>query len=530
MPREGTGTFETRFLVDGTRAFHLRVSAGGDRITLVLHERAGCACGCGGGWGEPGARTELGNVIARVRAGVWERPMPPLAHEADGRDGATPYDDYAQSWLQGKVEGLIGDRPLAPNSELDYRWRLAFSRAFFARKPVGEIDHDDALAFKAHLIATSRRNREAIAAGADLRDRRGRRLVPLSPASIKKIIQIFAAVLDEAVEDRLRLDNPARSRRMRIRVPKPKRPFLEIEELAAFLLAARDQDVPLPDLRALDLERGSMADKVARLAAAGLRPSQIAEQMATSKGNVTYHLHRLGLKLGRGYIGRRAICELLGRSGLRVSELCDLKIGDVRLHGPEGTKFRIVDAKTEAGERVVEATPALTQVLIEHLDRLRRSGMPTGPGDYLMPNSHGGRISRQRVGAIVGDAAELASERLLALGLPPLPKTTPHTLRRSYISVALVANSYDLEWVMGQVGHADSKMTMDVYSQLQQRVKRQHGENFDQLVRGADEDLADLAEHPGASSFGDDLATNPFSAGSSRVSKEMGSGTIPLPI
>jgi integrase len=416
MPREGTGTFETRFLVDGTRAFHLRVSAGGDRITLVLHERAGCACGCGDGWDEPGTRTELGNVIAKVRAGVWERPVPPQAYEVGERGGrATPYDDYAQSWLQGKVEGLIGDRPLAPNSELDYRWRLAFSRAFFARKPVGKIDHDDALAFKAHLIA----------AGADLRDRRDRRLVPLSPASIKKIIQIFAAVLDEAVEDHLRPDNPARSRRMRIRVPKPKRPFLEIDELAAFLLAARDQDVPLPDLCALDLERGSTADEVARLAAAGLRPSQIAEQLPTSKGNVTYHLHRLGLKLGRAYIGRRAICELLGRSGLRVSELCDLKIGDVRLHGPEGTKFRIVDAKTEAGERVVEATPTLTQVLIEHLDRLRRAGMPTGPGDYLMPNSHGGRISRQRVGAIVGDAAELASERLLALGLPPLPKTTP---------------------------------------------------------------------------------------------------------
>jgi hypothetical protein len=188
MTREGTGTFETRFLVDGTRAFHLRVSAGGDRITLVLHERAGCACGCGGGWDESGARTELGNVIARVRAGVWERPVPPQAHEAGGERGgrATVYDDYAQSWLQGKVEGLIGDRPLAPNSELDYRWRLSFSRAFFARKPVGKIDHDDALAFKAHLIATSRRNREALAAGADLRDRHGRRLVPLSPASIKR--------------------------------------------------------------------------------------------------------------------------------------------------------------------------------------------------------------------------------------------------------------------------------------------------------------------------------------------------------
>jgi hypothetical protein len=42
---------------------------------------------------------------------------------------------------------------------------------------------------------------------------------------------------------------------------------------------------------------------------------------------------------------------------------------------------------------------------------------------------------------------------------------------------------------MGQVGHADSKMTLDVYAHLQQRVKRQHGAAFDRLVRRAREQL-----------------------------------------
>jgi hypothetical protein len=42
---------------------------------------------------------------------------------------------------------------------------------------------------------------------------------------------------------------------------------------------------------------------------------------------------------------------------------------------------------------------------------------------------------------------------------------------------------------MGQVGHADSKMTLDVYAQLQQRVKREHGRAFDTLVRQAREQL-----------------------------------------
>ena len=90
--------------------------------------------------------------------------------------------------------------------------------------------------------------------------------------------------------------------------------------------------------------------------------------------------------------------------------------------------------------------------------------------------------------AIVRDAAEHASDVLSARGLPPLPHTTPH-LRRTYISIALLANRFDVLWVMGQVGHADSKMTMDVYAQLQQRVKREHGMAFDRLVDQAREQL-----------------------------------------
>jgi hypothetical protein len=81
--------------------------------------------------------------------------------------------------------------------------------------------------------------------------------------------------------------------------------------------------------------------------------------------------------------------------------------------------------------------------------------------------------------------ATRASELLTARGLPSLPNTTPHTLRRTHISIALLANSFDVKWVMDQVGYADSKMTMNVYAQLQQRAKHDHGAHFDELVRQA---------------------------------------------
>ncbi len=85
--------------------------------------------------------------------------------------------------------------------------------------------------------------------------------------------------------------------------------------------------------------------------------------------------------------------------------------------------------------------------------------------------------------------AALATRRHAELGLPPLPNVTPHSLRRTYISIALLANNFDVKWVMSQVGHADSKMTLDVYAQLEQRVQRDRGRSFDRLVLQAREQL-----------------------------------------
>ena len=65
-----SGGIRIRDLADGTRAFELRFMADGKRDAVTLHERAACECGCGGGWSERAVRRELGNMQARVRAGV----------------------------------------------------------------------------------------------------------------------------------------------------------------------------------------------------------------------------------------------------------------------------------------------------------------------------------------------------------------------------------------------------------------------------------------------------------------------------
>jgi DNA-binding transcriptional ArsR family regulator len=259
-------------------------------------------------------------------------------------------------------------------------------------------------------------------------------------------------------------------------------------------------------LTSASADLGPSAAQVAQLVSRGMRPAQIAAELGLSKSTVSFHLKRLGVDLGRGYIGRRVICEILGRSGVRASELCDLKIGQVRIHDPHGARFRIPDSKTETGVREVQMSPDLVEAVVEHLDRLRQIGGSMEPETYLVPNLHGGRLNRQRVGQVVGEAAKLASSRLTAKGLPPLPNTTPHSLRRTYISIALLANNFDVKWVMGQVGHADSRMTLDVYAQLEQRVDRSHGHSFDRFIRRAKEQLSGL-------SIGPAEAQNPGSRG-----------------
>ena len=492
MARPASGTILTRALADGTLLFRLRFTAYGERQDVYLHERRDCRCGCGGGWNKRTARLELGNILARVKTGVWRRAERPAGDAAPPRRRKAPtFGDYARHWLKAKRDGVLGERPLDDTTYADYRWRHGHLLEFFAPYRLDEIDRELCLAFKAHKLREAQELRQVISAGGAIRDRRGRRTRPLGASSLKKLIDTLATMLDEAIEDGHIDTNPARGRRMRVHVPKPKRSFLEIDELASVEDAAGAQESPLPEraIAAADIgRRGSTRARVAKRVAAGKRPPQIAAELSLARSTVGHHLKRLGIKPGP-YLGRRAIVTALGRSGVRVSELCDLRIGHIRLHDPVGARFQIPDAKTEAGIREVQMSPDLVEELIIHLDRLRRAGHPTRPETWAFPNSRGGRLSRQRAAKIVAEAAALASERMSARGLPPLPHVTPHNLRRTYISIALLANNFDVLWVMGQVGHADSKMTLDVYAHLQQRVKRQHGAAFDRLVRRAREQL-----------------------------------------
>src|SRR3954454_4509092 len=164
MSREATGHIETTTLSDGTRAFQLRFRAQGRRECVTLHERRRCDCGCGGGWNERTADVELANVLARVRAGVWRKQRPTAAVVPRG---VPTFHEYASAWLQAKVDGTIGDRPIDANTESDYRWRLArHLLPYFASYRLDEIEPALCQAFKAYILREAAELREALAAGA----------------------------------------------------------------------------------------------------------------------------------------------------------------------------------------------------------------------------------------------------------------------------------------------------------------------------------------------------------------------------
>ena len=136
----------------------------------------------------------------------------------------------------------------------------------------------------------------------------------------------------------------------------------------------------------------------------------------------------------------RAILELLYSSGLRVSELTGLNIGEVDLSGGmvrvmgKGGKERIVPV----GSRALEALQA-------YLDQ--RLGAERGEALFL--NTRGARINRRSVARII-DAH--------VLRIAAFKRISPHTLRHTF-ATHLLEGGADLRAIQELLGHASLSTT-----------------------------------------------------------------------
>jgi hypothetical protein len=87
-------------------------------------------------------RVELRKIIARVEAGVWQKPTRRKAVRSVAPAEIPLFDDYIEHWLPARFNGVLGEKPLDANTRRDYRWRAGHLKRFFGRYRLDEIDGD----------------------------------------------------------------------------------------------------------------------------------------------------------------------------------------------------------------------------------------------------------------------------------------------------------------------------------------------------------------------------------------------------
>ena len=149
----------------------------------------------------------------------------------------------------------------------------------------------------------------------------------------------------------------------------------------------------------------------------------------------------------------RAMLELLYATGIRVTELIDLNIGDVNLSAG------VVRCSSRNKERFVPMYPAAVKALSDYVLLVRPHMIALPDEESLFVNVGGERMSRQGFWKIIKFYQKKAGIE---------KDITPHTLRHSF-AAHLLENGADIHAIQEMLGHADLSSTQ-VYSQL---VKKQ---------------------------------------------------------
>ncbi|MAJ43962.1 MAG: site-specific tyrosine recombinase XerD [Candidatus Marinimicrobia bacterium] len=158
-----------------------------------------------------------------------------------------------------------------------------------------------------------------------------------------------------------------------------------------------------------------------------------------------------------------AIIKLLYSSGLRVSELIEMKLTDIRWE----ENFIIVTGKGSK-ERYVPINNSALISINNYLKNLRPSlaSKKTSKG-YLFLNYRGNKLTRMSIWNIV---------QILAKESNINKKISPHTFRHSF-ATHLVQGGADLRALQEMLGHTDI-ITTQIYSHLDKTtLKEQHKVN-----------------------------------------------------
>jgi integrase/recombinase XerD len=155
----------------------------------------------------------------------------------------------------------------------------------------------------------------------------------------------------------------------------------------------------------------------------------------------------------------QAILEIFYASGLRVSELSDLKTTSVNF---DAGFVRAVGKG--AKERIIPLGQKARDALQKYLDHVRPKLLKGQTSDFLFLSRLGKRISRQSLWAVIKFYAKKAN----------IKKTIkPHTLRHTF-ATHLLEHGADLRSVQEMLGHSDISTTQ-IYTHVdRERLKSVH--------------------------------------------------------
>ena len=138
-----------------------------------------------------------------------------------------------------------------------------------------------------------------------------------------------------------------------------------------------------------------------------------------------------------------AMLELLYATGIRVSELIALDIGDLNL--PAG----FIRCSNSKKERIIPLYHGAVKALQDYIKGVRPQLIADTEETALFVNMNGERMSRQGFWKIIKHYQEKAGIQ---------KDITPHTLRHSF-AVHLLENGADLRAIQEMLGHADISST-----------------------------------------------------------------------
>ena len=144
-----------------------------------------------------------------------------------------------------------------------------------------------------------------------------------------------------------------------------------------------------------------------------------------------------------------AMLEVLYATGIRVSELTALNLGDVNLAAG------FLRCESRGRERIIPMYHTAVKALQEYIRDVRPQIVMDPEEQALFVNMNGERMSRQGFWKIIKHYQETAGIE---------KDITPHTLRHSF-AVHLLENGADLRSIQEMLGHADISSTQ-VYTHV----------------------------------------------------------------